>query len=320
MKYGYLLIVALVAAGVASAREEKKVVVVKDDGAPAHADIDLAPMEKVPVTFLGVETEPAGSVLATQLGLDPGTGLVITHVVPNTAAAAVLKQHDILTRFDDQILIDSHQLGVLVRSHKDGDEVALTVIRGGKSQVLKTKLGHHDLPKPVLKSSIERKGKHVIRIDGAGLEGLAELNDLPPPSREDYDEALTIIGNDRAHWFAAPPVHVFRHDGGPGSTVLSLADGNFVFTDDTGSVEVKAQDGKRQLTVKNPKGDVTFQGPINTEEERKKIPADVVARLDRFESMNVRYEVNDHGGGTPAPADAPTPPALREIGHPAPPY
>jgi hypothetical protein len=316
MKSILLLSIALTAACAAQAGEEKKIIVIKDGETTVHSESDGASMEKVPVTFLGIETEPTGAALAAQLGLDPGVGLVVSHVVPNSGAAGVLKQHDILTKFDDQILVDSHQLGVLVRSHKDGDEVALTVIRGGKAQVLKVKLGHREVPRMAREGGPGHHEVHVLRL---GSDDSDPAIALPEPSREEYGNAMRLIGKDRATWFAAPPVHVFRHEGGPGSTVLSLADGNFVFSDDTGSVEVKAKDGKRDLTVKNAKGDVTFQGPINSDDERKKIPADVVSRLDRFESVNVRYELEDDGPAT-APVALEATPAEREIGHPAPPY
>ncbi|HEY4302672.1 MAG TPA: PDZ domain-containing protein [Candidatus Didemnitutus sp.] len=316
MKSILILSAALAVAGAVSAHEEKKIVVVKEGEPAMQGEHDGAPMEKVPVTFLGVETEPAGAALAAQLGLDAGMGLVVSHVVPNSGAAAVLKKHDVVTKFDDQILVDSHQLGVLVRAHKDGDEIALTIFRGGKTQVVRVKLGHREVPKISLNG---KAGRHEMRVLRLGSDVSDGAIPIPEPSGEDYDHAMRLIGRDRATWFAAPPVHVFRHEGGPGSTVLSLADGNFVFSDDTGSVEVTAKNGKRDLTVKNKKGEVTFQGPINSDEERKKIPADVVSRLDRFESVNVRYELDDDVPAGVAAEDDSTP-AAREIGHPAPPY
>ncbi len=54
------------------------------------------------------------------------------NVVPDSPAAATLKKNDVLTKLDDQLLIEQRQLSVLIRNHKDGDEVTLTYIRGGK--------------------------------------------------------------------------------------------------------------------------------------------------------------------------------------------
>ena len=74
--------------------------------------------------------------------------------------------------------------------------------------------------------------------------------------------------------------------------MLNLAEGNFVFSDDAGSVEVQANEGKRELTVKNPKGEITFHGPINNAADREKLPPEVMARLDKIENS----ELNDEPG------------------------
>src|ERR1043166_5888499 len=78
---------------------------------------DERPREKV--SFLGVTTSPVSSTLTEQLGLQKGIGLVVTGVVSDSPAAGVLKAHDILLKLNDQLLIETHQLAVLVRSFKE---------------------------------------------------------------------------------------------------------------------------------------------------------------------------------------------------------
>src|SRR6185369_3491768 len=97
-------------------------------------------VEKENVTFLGVEASPAPAALAAQLGLARGTGLVVGQVSPKSPASGVLQQHDVLLKLDDQILIEPHQLSVLIRQHKEGDEVTLTYLRSGKQATAKVKL------------------------------------------------------------------------------------------------------------------------------------------------------------------------------------
>ena len=61
---------------------------------------DKAP--KVPVIFLGVETSTVPSVVADQLGLAKGFGLVVDYIVPDgPAAAAGVQQNDILKMLND---------------------------------------------------------------------------------------------------------------------------------------------------------------------------------------------------------------------------
>lgn len=99
-------------------------------------------------TFLGVQVAGVPPVLGAQLGLAPETGLAVVQLAPRSPAAGALKLHDVLTRFDDQQLIDAHQLAVLVRNRQEGDEVILTVMRAGQRMTVKVRLGTHEEPRP----------------------------------------------------------------------------------------------------------------------------------------------------------------------------
>lgn len=270
--------VLLLASTVLAADEGKKEVTIRRrnvdrDGPPPFAK----EMEKEKVAFLGVETMPVDRTVSAQLGLPRDTGLVVRRVSEGSPAASLLQEHDVLTKLDDQILIDMHQLSVLVRSHKAGDEVKLTYLRGGKETTAKAKLGEHEVPKLAGDFNFGFGGG-----PGGGnamfFSGGAPFGELAGPEAGDV---MRMIGGDRLRWFAKPRVHVLKRSGDKGgSTVLDLPAGSFSYSDDEGSVEVNSNDGKRELVVKNKKGDVTFQGPLNTAEDHKKLPPEVMARLD----------------------------------------
>src|SRR4051812_24857060 len=125
MKSSALAILLIAASSMATLRAEKE-----NPPAPPSAPTPPAPpaqhfrgsretrvMEKV--SFLGVTTVPVSPTLTEQLGLPKGIGLVVTAVVPDSPAAGILKSHDILTKLNDQLLIETHQLAVLVRSFKE---------------------------------------------------------------------------------------------------------------------------------------------------------------------------------------------------------
>jgi len=129
---------------------------------------------------------------------------------------------------------------------------------------------------------------------------------------EDVHNVLRMIGRERHNWFGAPPVHFFGRKDHGGSTMLNLAEGNFVFSDDAGSVEVQAGEGKRELTVKNAKGETTFHGPINNPDDREKLPPEVMARLRKIE----KSEFNDEPGADFEHHMAVEPPDKIKIGQP----
>src|SRR5882757_1189009 len=87
------------------------------------------------VAWLGISTDEACDVLASQLGLKPGEGLVVIYVEPNSPAAkAGLQKYDVLVAMGDQMLVHPHQLRKLVRLKKEGDSIKLDFYRGGKRQ------------------------------------------------------------------------------------------------------------------------------------------------------------------------------------------
>lgn len=284
------LIPALLLASTAmAAGEPKKEVVIRRhvaaEGPQFHQEL-----EKEKVAYLGVETMPVDPTVAAQLGLPRGTGIVVRRVADGSPAASLLKQHDVLTKIDDQILVNMQQLTVLVRSHQAGDEVKLTYLRGGKETVSKVKLAEHEVPKlagePFLFNFGEGgPGGNFFFQHGGG--------DLPGLAGPEAGDVMRLIGGDRPNWFARPRVHVFKHSGEKGSTVLDLPSGNFVFSDDDGSVEMASNDGKRELTVKNKQGEVTFKGPLNTPEDHAKLPPEVVARLDAIGGAHLDDDDDD---------------------------
>lgn len=278
----------LLATAALAGPEAKKDIVIRraiTTGSPQRIEVKLdqdAPREMEKVAYLGVETAPVDPAMAAQLGLSRGVGLVVRRVAEGSPAAGVLQPHDILTRLDDQLLVNMPQLTVLVRNHKAGDEVKLTYIRAGKEATAKVKLGEREVPKLAWEGPV---GAHAFRFFSAdGPEDHVMFRELMPGipalGGAEAGDVMRLIAGDRMHWFSRPRVHVFKHGGGKGSTILDLPSGNFVFSDEKGSVEVNAAEGRRELTIKDKDGKVTYQGLINTGEEQEKLPPEVKERLE----------------------------------------
>jgi hypothetical protein len=287
------------------------------EGRPALRRVEAGPVEKETVPFLGVETGPVAAAVSTQLGLQRGTGLVVNHLVPKSPAAEVLQLHDILLKLDDQILIETRQLSVLIRGKKEGDEVTLTYLRGGKQATAKAKLAKHDVPKF---SGVEPGAPMVFGLAGAPerFEGFLPGHGA---EREEVDRVLSLL--QQARGVDAPPGQVpaaprIRIERVPGSGVraMSLNTGNssLVYSDDGGVLDLRIQDGVKTLVAKDPKGAEIFSGPVTTPEERAKLPGELRARLEKLEGMrgvtfrsegDVRVESNvmrPRGISLPGPA------------------
>ncbi len=91
--------------------------------------------------MIGVQLAPLNDEMVKHLNLSDNKGIVISGVMPNTAAEeAGLKGNDILRKID-QAAVESFQQGLtLLRRYRAGDTVPLTVIREGSEQTLKVTL------------------------------------------------------------------------------------------------------------------------------------------------------------------------------------
>lgn len=247
--------------------------------------------EKETVAFLGVETGPVSATTGAQLGLPRGTGLVVNHVVPKSPAEGVLQPHDILLKLDDQILIETRQLAVLIRNKKQGDEVTITYLRAGQRSTAKVTLGQHEAPKLSWVGGEPR----VFGLEAAPFAlftPFEEARRSPDQNREDTDHVLSLIERARVARDGSgqqPPVRIqIDRQGGPGFRAMSIstADSNLVFTDDAGSLELTQKDGVKSLVAKDTKGAELFSGPVTTPDERKALPAAVRERLEQLEGMH----------------------------------
>lgn len=276
-------------------RKEMRVIVGKDGeaGRPGpriehRAFIHAGGGEKEIVTFLGVETAPVSPTLTAQLSLPNGSGLVVAHVVPDSPAAGALQLHDILLKLDDQILVETRQLSVLIRNHKEGDEVAITYLRGGKQAVAKVKLEKHEVPK------ISALFEHMV--PGGAMNGLGfgpgvgpGRVEAPFPGgagrREEADRVLSLIQGAPAG--GAPRIQIERR-GGPGYRAMSINTGNssLAFSDEQGSLDLTLKDGRKTLVAKDARGVELFSGPVTTPEERRAMPPVVRERLEKLEGMH----------------------------------
>src|SRR6202012_2802348 len=68
-----------------------------------------------------------------------------------------------------------------------------------------------------------------------------------------------------------------------GSVTYNIANARLFLKDDTGEGEMTSHDGKRSLVARNAQGETIFDGPIDTEEQRKALPEDVRKKLEIIE-------------------------------------
>ncbi len=108
--------------------------VIKDTAGPGAA--------QEPRGYVGISAAPLSADKAALVSVPEGTGLLVEFVAEDgPAAAAGVKKSDVLTKLDDQILINPEQFRVLVRNHKKGDKIKLEILRAGAKQEVEVTAG-----------------------------------------------------------------------------------------------------------------------------------------------------------------------------------
>jgi hypothetical protein len=117
------------------------------DSTPYAVAFDVAGnVAKVRGAYMGVGVEAPGEALRSQLKLPEGVGLVVNYVDEHSPSQGVLHRHDVLEKLDDQLLVNAEQLVTLIRLHKPGETVHVTLIRESNRMTAQVKLGEKEVP------------------------------------------------------------------------------------------------------------------------------------------------------------------------------
>ena len=80
---------------------------------------------------------------------------------------------------------------------------------------------------------------------------------------------------------------ISRRNGALQQTTIDLKNAQIVFSDDKGELRIENKDGKKMLTAKDPQGKLLFGGPIETNEDLDKMPADVRQRYEKLQQHDL---------------------------------
>jgi hypothetical protein len=246
----------------------------RDDGRGVVAPFYYVEGKTEKAAFLGVSGSPVMPALREQLKLPRGVGLVVEHVEPKSPAeAAGIKQYDVLHKIGDQLLVNAHQLAVLVRMHKPGEEVTLTLLRQGESKDVKVKLTE----------------KEVMALDDQSPWG------APPGPWQNPAGADVLIHRDPAGRAEGRVQVRVGHPGVPVLERIPFIQDLFVnrgelsshmkWSDDQHEMELKVRGKNRHLTVKDKSGKTLFDDAIDTPEQRERLSPEIREKLKRLESM-----------------------------------
>jgi hypothetical protein len=261
--------------------------------------------------WLGVGTEEAPEALSSQLKLSPGVGLVVNYVGEDSPAAqAGIRKNDLLTHFEDHQLVHPEQLRKLVQVRKPGEQVTLKYLRGGEEQSVEVTLAKTTgRPLPLLgdtplvaeemenlqHSLRELPWRDAVRGQARVLrEQLGNIKIDQERIREEVqrslDEAKRAVEEALKHARdskdaldpAAETLKELERSRSERSVIVTTDAKevrSLVRADDSGTI-VLVSDPKVRLTAHDKKGTLIFDGPIQTAQERAKVPRELWDRVE----------------------------------------
>jgi hypothetical protein len=235
------------------------------------------------------------------MNLPRGFGVVVDYVVPKSPAAeAGLQRSDIIRMLNDQIIVGSGQLGVLVRSFPEGTTVTLTILRKGQEMKIPVKLSKKETPANRdydvgsndwdFDWDFDDDGKMSFNFQAPDMSAVrdavhAAVEQARDQARRAGDEARRAGEEARK---AAQRLRIVTTDSGTTrSTKVDLGNATITFSDNNGELKVESHDGKKTLTARDPQGKILFQGPIDSNEDRAKIPPQVRERFEKLENQEL---------------------------------
>ncbi len=210
-------------------------------GAAAFADDAVGPARDPAkkVAYLGITAKAVDPAVQARLKLPEGLGLSVRYVDPRGPAKTDIEAGDVLEKIDDQVLTDTHQLVTLVRLHRPGDSVTLSIIHQDKPVTIRVKLGEKELH--------------------------AAASQASPES--------SPLGNATGGTFPSDPTALIPFDYQLQTTNTQT---EMAFDDGTYAAKVSADDtGSKHMVVKDRQGKMVATGAVDTESDWAAFPQDV---------------------------------------------
>jgi serine protease Do len=126
-------------------------------------------------SYLGVGIQPVNYALATQLGVPPKSGVVVTNVFPSTPAEkSGLQSGDVIVRFGGTAVSTPQQLQLAVERSPLGKSLTMNIIRGGNA--IELDYTPETAPNDVDVSQSQQPVREGVKLKPLGME----VNSLSP--------------------------------------------------------------------------------------------------------------------------------------------
>jgi membrane-associated protease RseP (regulator of RpoE activity) len=248
--------------------------------------------------YLGVGGSQVPELLGEHLKLGPGQGVVVRSLDPaGPAAQAGLQQNDVITKVSGNPVGSHDQLREAVSAMKPGDEIDIDFIHQGEAKTARVALGKA----PAMPGIAARELKPLERMM---LEG------MPPDQAKRIQDAIqeNLRAFEELDQQGAMPEDLLRGamrkrlermmqgmelQGVPQGGINLKSSGTIRMLNPDGSgVEVMSENGGKQVRILGKGGQVEWEGPYDTPQEREAVPKEF---RDRIDNLNLDMDFKGQG-------------------------
>jgi membrane-associated protease RseP (regulator of RpoE activity) len=246
---------------------------------PGPVAADAAP-SKSARPYLGVILDPVPDLLAEHLQLEPGRGVVVGDLVADgPAAGAGVSVGDVLVEVGGQPVGSPEAVRAALRDREVGDRVKVGFVHQGKLEQAEVEL----------RAAPQAMAGGFKRADGEPLNGFLERlpnrqADLIREALERNLRAFEDLESDSGFGdpFQQGLMRRLQKEMG-GLNMNFNAQSSIRLLDESGSVEMTSQDGRKEVRVFDESGNLVWEGPYDTDEDKAAAPPEVQRRLEKLD-------------------------------------
>ncbi|MEM9280873.1 MAG: PDZ domain-containing protein [Verrucomicrobiota bacterium] len=249
-------------------------------------------------TWFGVATSRVDLSLRNHLELEDGFGIQVQEVVGDSPAEKVgLRRHDILTQFNDQMLISPEHLSLLVRRENKGNAVEVTYLRKGQEKKTKVTLA------AVPESRFQAREMEGRPSNGRNLPQMPRYGDHfdqkqwheSIKNRQDYwhewmkgalEKKKDVDRKNQPDESVEKPPAVSVE---PGFPVSVFGSQSVVKIDNQhGEITITRENGDHHMEMLDAKGELVFEGPYEPEKGVAGLPPKAQKHLKLMKLDNLK--------------------------------
>ncbi len=272
-----------------------------------------APSQNASGAYLGVAMAEIPTLARAQLDLPEGVGVAVSYVAKDSPAhKAGLKANDIITRLNDQLIINAQQLQTLIKTKKVDEEVTLTYYRKGKKQTTKAKLAKGKMIAQDGAQPLRRQNGQWQQFPFPGGLGMMRQFNLNPQNQEEFQKRMDDLKKQLGQlenmnpedWqdlfgpgpgnfqpfkfdfdFNLPKGNGGKLNPGNGFGFNAQTSSSMTISNEAGTFTLTINNGKKRFKAKDAEGIELFDGPVDTEKQRDGLDVILIQKLRQLEGM-----------------------------------